>query len=189
MPITFDPSLVEPDRQQLCDILGVTPRDLDARLAALAGAATLEYVEQFLGRKVFTRGSDIREYRLFLLIRYLFDERIPSEDQVSALFQTTASQSRALIRAVSSKYQYDLATAREATLKAAVEAIGQPANAQAGSDWSLDGQSDYVIEALNAVVSRQDGTLTRLIRSQGTASSYVVRPATRTALRSFFGIA
>jgi hypothetical protein len=188
MPVTFDPVLTEPDRQQLGDILGLSSQQLDAKLISLARAATAEYIEQFLGRKVFTRGSDIREYRLYLLIRHVFDERIPSEDQVSALFQTTTSQSRALIRAVLSKYQYELVTAREATLKAAVEAIAQPQNAPASSDWSLDGQSDYVIEALNAAIGRLDGTLTRLIRSQGTAASYVVRPATRTALRTHFGL-
>ncbi len=45
-----------------------------------------------------------------------------------------------------------------------------------------------MIEALNAAISRLDGTLTRLIRSQGTAASFVVKPATRAALRNQFGL-
>lgn len=107
MAITFDAPISADDRAQLAAILGIEERDLDQRLALVATAATAEYVEQFLGRKVFTRGSDIREYRLYCLIQRLYQSRFPNEGEVSALFQTTASQSRALIRAVSSKYQYD----------------------------------------------------------------------------------
>ncbi|HEV3047019.1 MAG TPA: hypothetical protein VGY13_06615 [Solirubrobacteraceae bacterium] len=131
----------------------------------------------------------MREYRLYLLIRHVYRERLPSESEVSALFQTTTSQSRSLIRAVASKYQYELADVRDATLKAAIERIHSLKGAAAGDDSYLEEQSEFVIEALNALVGRLDGTLTRLIRSQGTASSYVVKPATRRRLREHFGLA
>jgi hypothetical protein len=123
MPLAFDPELSDEDRRQLAPILGVEEQALDEQLALVARAALTEDVELFLGRKVFTRGSDMREYRLYLLIRYLYGNRFPTEAQISALFQTTTSQSRSLLRAVSSKYQYELTDAREATLKAAVEQI------------------------------------------------------------------
>jgi len=36
----------------------------------------------FIGQQVFTRGADIREYRLFLLIEQPFDAHIPDEQRV-----------------------------------------------------------------------------------------------------------
>src|SRR5579863_264630 len=98
MPLSFDPNLPIEDREQLARILNVKEPDLDSLLNRVAAAATAEYIEQFLGRKVFTRGSDMREYRLLCLIHQLYG-RIPAEGEVSALFQTTTAQSRALLRA------------------------------------------------------------------------------------------
>lgn len=64
----------------------------------------------FIGQRVFTRGRDIQEYRLFLLIRGPFGNTIPDDQMVCDLFQTT-TQSRALVRSVMSKYQYELSQA------------------------------------------------------------------------------
>jgi len=105
MKIEFEPS--GGDLEMLAEILGTSPDEVEAALAPYLHAAATEYVEMFLGRKVFTRGQDIREYRLFLLMKEVF-ERLPDEQEVSDLFQTTESQSRSLIRSVMSKYQYDL---------------------------------------------------------------------------------
>jgi hypothetical protein len=182
--IAFDPPLPPSDRSQLAEILRVDEGKLDDRLALVAAAAAEEYLEQFLGRKVFTRGSDIREYRLLCLIKRVYKSRFPTEGEISALFQTTASQSRALIRAVASKYQYELGEIRAATLKDSIEQIKKTS----GDDWQLNEPSDFVVEALNALLASLDGTLTRLIRKEGTVCNYVVKPATREALRDHFGV-
>src|SRR5207244_13298060 len=87
-------------------------------LAPFAAAALHEVVTMFLGQKVFTRGSDILEYRLFLLVQHAFGNRVPTEKQVSKLFQTTATASRALIRSVMSQHQYQLQDAIGASLRA-----------------------------------------------------------------------
>ena len=86
MTVAFDIPLTAEDRAQLAGIIACSPEELDERLSNYAKAAAAEYVEMFLGRKVFTRGSDIREYRLFLLIREVFG-RLPTEQQVSDLFR------------------------------------------------------------------------------------------------------
>ncbi|HEY8788095.1 MAG TPA: hypothetical protein VIM10_03025 [Actinopolymorphaceae bacterium] len=92
-----------PERKQLAATLGCDAKDLTKTLKAYGEAASEEYVRMILGQKVFTRGTDIREYRLSLLITHVFGGRLPSEQLISALFQTTATQSRALLRAVMSK--------------------------------------------------------------------------------------
>ena len=114
MAITVDLPLNAEEKAQLAGILRCDPDALDAVLAPYAAAALEEYARMFIGQRVFTRGSDIHEYRLFLLIKQPLEGRIPDEQQVSDLFQTTATQSRSLIRSVLAKYQYELQEATRA---------------------------------------------------------------------------
>lgn len=70
--------------------------------------ATLQHLLLGLGRRVFSRGSDLLGYQLSLLVRHAFGGRIPTATQVSDLFQTTLSTSRTLIRNTLSRYRYEL---------------------------------------------------------------------------------
>jgi len=137
----------------------------------------------FIGQRVFTRGADIQEYRLFLLIKEPFGNQIPDEQRVSDLFQTTASQSRSLIRSVMSKYQYELQDAISATLKRAVQA------AEAESDdWTVTINSENIVEALNRVIGAIDGSLPQIEKKRGTVSYYVLRRSSYSALCRRFGL-
>ena len=82
MAITVDLPLNAEEKAQLAGILRCDPDALDAVLAPYAAAALEEYARMFIGQRVFTRGSDIHEYRLFLLIKQPLEGRIPDEQQV-----------------------------------------------------------------------------------------------------------
>jgi hypothetical protein len=108
MAISVSVELKEDEQAQLAAILGTTVAELEGKLAPFAQAAVEEYVRMFLGQRVFTRGSDAREFRLLLLIKHAFEDRFPDDQRISDLFQTTLSESRSLIKSVSAKYQYEL---------------------------------------------------------------------------------
>src|SRR5262249_31886437 len=120
MAVAATLNLAPPERARLRQILGCTDSELEGKLEPYASAALEEYVRMFIGGRVFTRGADIREYRLLLLMENVW-KRVPEDHEVSALFQTTATQSRALIRAVLSKFRYDLASALEGSLRGVLE--------------------------------------------------------------------
>lgn len=165
--------LSEAERAQLAHILSSTDEEqLDEKLRAFSEAATEEYVRMVLGQRVFTRGQDVREYRLYLLIRHFFKGRLPTEQEISALFQTTTSQSRALLRAVMSKYQYELADAITDSLAAALSSAKQ---ARGSSVWTLTVDSGNVIDALNRRLVAIDGTLPPIIRRSGTMTTYEIQ--------------
>lgn len=188
MPISFELRAGKEDSEMLAEILDCPPEDLEEMLQPYARAAAAEYVEMFLGRKVFTRGSDIREYRLFLLMREVFNQ-LPTEQEVSDLFQTTETQSRSLIRSVMSKYQYELTEVLNKSMKNALEAAAQDLNSEEDDDWYITVSSEYIVEALNRLIAQRDGTLTRIVLRKGTASSYVIKPSTRSELRAALGLA
>jgi hypothetical protein len=170
MAIQIELPLNEEERTQLAGILRCRVNELETVMASHGTAALEEYARMFIGQKVFTRGADIQEYRLFLLIKGPFENRIPDEQRVSDLFQTTTTQSRSLIRSVMSKYQYELQEAINASLKQAVEEAERE-----GDEWTVTVNSENIVESLNRVIGSIDGSLPQIEKKRGTVSNYVVR--------------
>jgi hypothetical protein len=97
--------------------------DLPAKASDHAKAALTEYLESYLGRRAFSRGGDILEHRLSLLVKHAFGGKIPTAAQVSDLFQTTLSSSRTLIRNTFSKYRFTLGTVADAAAREVLEKV------------------------------------------------------------------
>lgn len=171
------------ERTQLAGALGCPEADLDATLAKFVAAAEEEYVRMILGQHVYSRGQDIRTYRLSLMIKHAFDGKLPSEGQISGLFQTTTSESRSLLRAVRAKYQYELRQAIRDTLRAAVDTATRDKDASDGP-WLLECDSENIIAALNDEIARHKGSLPKITRTRGTASAYDIQNSTYKALKN-----
>jgi hypothetical protein len=169
------------ERSQLASILRCKENEVDGKFATYQAAASEEYLRMILGQRVYTRGTDVREYRLLLLMKHVF-KGMPTEAQVSALFQTTATQSRGLLRAVLSKYQYELHEIVTGSLRRALE--------QAKDDPNGDGKilvtaSDNLIENLNRTIATVDGTLQQISKVRGTASTYEIDKGSYKALEEW----
>ena len=183
-PITIELKLTSQEELQLAGILGKDVANLSQALAPHAQAALQEYLRMYLGQKVFTRGADMREYRLFLLVSTAFANRIPDEATVSALFQCTQSQSRALLRAVMSKYQYDLNKAIDDTLRDAVRGVRR----DPGGKYILIAKSENIVDALNRLLASVDVSQDQVVRRSGKLGTYELTPSAYDALCTRFGI-
>jgi hypothetical protein len=168
--------LTQEELRQLALTLNVAETGVQGELDKYRIAAEEEYVRMILGQRVLTRGQDIREYRLCLLIVHVFDGSLPSESKISALFQTTATQSRSLLRAVMSKYQYELQEPINRTLAQLLRDSRPNPNVKGGRWLTVD--SENVIEALNRRIAAIDGSLRQIVKSKGTVSTYEISPST-----------
>ena len=178
------PDLTEAERTQLAGSLSCPLPELDAKVAHVSDAATEEYLRMILGQRVLTRGQDIREYRLFLMIVHVFGNRLPSEQSISDLFQTTTTQSRALLRAVMSKYQYELQAAIHTSLADVLSGAAQDADT---GTWSVTVDSESIIENLNRRLASIDGTLPPISKSRGTVIRYEIDNSAYQKLKDFYG--
>jgi hypothetical protein len=185
MQVTVDVPLTLEETNQLAGILKTTAQNLEATFIPYCAAAVEEQVRMILGQKVFTRGSDVREYRLLLLIQHAFDGRIPDEQTVSDLFQTTVTQSRSLIRSVMSKFQYDLSGAIEETLRYYVSSAVRD---ELGPDFCIVLNSESIVEAINRRLAAIDGALPQLAKKRGTVANYTIRPSSLNRLCQALGI-
>lgn len=168
------------EKTQLSSILSCTEKDLEKTWLPYKEAASEEYFRMVLGQRVFTRGQDIREYRLYLLIKLIFNEELPTEQKISDLFQTTTTQSRALLRAVMSKYQYELHSVIDSTLTQVLGSANQNAESKV---WSITVDSENVIEALNRKLAGIDGTLPQVTRARNTITTYEIANSSYEKLR------
>jgi hypothetical protein len=177
--ISVSIDLTPEEKQQLATILGATEANLETVLKPYVAAASEEYVRMFLGQRVFTRGSDAREFRLLLLIKHAFKNRFPDDQRISDLFQTTLSESRSLIKSVTAKYQYELAGAKEATLRTVLESAQQQEN----DVWLLSINSRTVVEQLNRDLVQLGADLPPIRLKENTGSTYVMAPSSYDRLR------
>lgn len=171
--------LTSDERNQLAATFGCGVSNLDNEIDKYKSAAEEEYLRMILGQRVFTRGQDIQEYRLYLLIQNVFGGRLPSEQQISALFQTTTTQSRGLLRAVMSKYQYELQGAIGGTLR---DVLSQAQKDPNSNDRLVIVDSENVIEALNRQIISIDGTLSQVAKVRSSASTYKITSDSYTQL-------
>lgn len=147
MQITFNIDLSDPDQAALAMAIGCQPNELQQTLSRHALAALHEHVDCYLGRRASTRGNDILEYRLALLIRHTLSNKIPSDATVSRLFQTTLTASRTLIRNALAKYRLQLGDASALSAKAVLEGVVWPGDN--GDDYLASNPAANVLELLN----------------------------------------
>lgn len=185
MQITITLNLTHAEEAEIAAILGCNVASLNDRLSACSGASINEYLAMFRGQKVFKRGSDMLEYRLLLLIETIFQGVIPDERTVSSLFQTTLTESRSLIRSVISKYQYQLRTSVERTLRASLTAATRQNNAQ---DYSVVINSHNVVNELNTALAEIDGSLSPVTKKKGSVSTFEIPPSSYNHLCTKFSV-
>lgn len=185
MDVTASITLTAEEKRDLANILGCPQTQLATKLQPYAAAALGEYVSMCLGQRVFKRGSDIHEYRLFLLIQKVFGNKIPGEEDVCRLFQTTATESRSLIRSVMSKYQYKLKGATESSMKQVIQQAAQPNNEE-GATYEVTINSDNVVDELNRLLANLDGTLQPVRKKPRSVTTYLISPSSYEKLSNHF---
>lgn len=182
MQITFDIDIDAVDAPLLAEAIGCAEVDLQARLAGHAKAALTEYLEAYLGRRAFNRGSDVLEHRLALLIQHAFDGVVPDDAGVSRLFQSTMSTSRTLIRNTLSKYRYSLAASTAESAKQLLEAV-----VWRDTEYHARGASTNLIELLNQRLATVDATLKPIIKVANSLATYGIAPEAYDELAPLYG--
>ena len=173
-------NLTDDEKSQLEATLGCSSAGLGTTLDRYAEAAREEYVRMVLGQRVFTRGQDLLEYRLLLLIQHVFGGQLPSEQQISAVFQTTVSQSRTLLRSILAKYRYELGQATAATIRTLLaSARMDPDDSDVADDEKktrlLTINNANVVEEMNRRIVSIDPSLPPLVKQPRTGAVFKIK--------------
>jgi len=146
-------------------------------------AALTEYKEMLLGKGLPTRADEIKQHRLFHLVKHYFQGVMPTEAEVSSMFQLTETESRALIRNVRTRFRYQLEVEIMNTLQQTL------LSAEFNEDkYHVVIQSDNVLEELNRVVSTNAPKLDPITKVRGSARKYQISEDTYELLSNVLGI-
>lgn len=184
--ISLPDDLFDDDQTARLKTLFDAPDD-DAFTAALTKvtcAALTEYRDMFLGMPMPSRADEIRQHRLFHLIKYYFADRLPSEAEVSAMFQLAQNQARSLIRNVMTRFRFHLEHEVRNTLSAVV-ASAQPAS---GGSYQVVIQSDNAIDELNRIIAINAPGCDPITKVKNMARMYTIAPDSNQALRTHLGL-
>jgi len=179
--ITFEID-IDDDRNGLLAAMECSEADLEAMITKHAKAAIHEYLECYVGRRAFSRGNDILEHRLALLIEHAFDRTIPTAARVSNLFQTTLSTSRSLIRNTFSKYRFQLVAVEEKAAKSALENV----NWNGTESCFAEITTPNLVEVLNRRLLASDPSLKEVARVPGVVGTYSIGQDSYAALCAIF---
>lgn len=157
--------------------------DLETNLVQIAEAASVEYLEMILGKQLPTRANEIHERRLFHLLKHYFRGRIPSEAEVSTLFQVTLSTSRTLLRNVRTKFKYEL----EEEVKHTIQEILRSAGFKSGK-YQIVIQCENILEELRQIVAINAPRLDQITKVKNSAGVYSVSEDTFELLANQFEV-
>ena len=186
MDINFTiPEISDNERELLMSILQCNDNQLNSRLNEIAASSFEEFKNMILGQKVFTRGRDILEYRLFIFIKHYFKGRIPDEQKICNLFQITATESRSLIKSIMSKYQYEL---RETITNSVKDEVQKITKDEHKDEYKISIQNQFFKDELNRILGSIDTSLPIIEKDKGTISTYVIKPSSYEKLCEYFEI-
>jgi hypothetical protein len=137
------------------EILGLrNDAALASALKKLFKAAALEYVNMFVEKGMASRADEVRQDRLFFLIRHYYESRVPPESEISLMFQLTSAQSRTLFRNTRARYRTKIG----AQVRKSAKDVIDKAHKNTSGNFEMLIESDVILEELNSVVRRKQPT-------------------------------
>ncbi|MBB2151434.1 hypothetical protein [Pedobacter gandavensis] len=159
---------------------------LEQKLSRVGLASLTEYNKMILGQRVFTRGKDMMEFRLLNLIKHYFQGAIPSEQQISSLFQITSAESRSLIRSITSKYQYELSDIINGML---IRLLRDKTLKNEEENFKLPLDNIFFKDELNKRLGQLNNKLPMVEKDGATNGIFTIQNSSYAALCNHFGIA
>lgn len=156
--------------------------DLKDPISKIIKSSLTEYQDMCVGRGFLSRAEDIRQYRLFYLIKYYYGT-IPTETEVSLMFQETQSRSKTLIRMVLTRFRYDLKEQIENKLKDTFCAAKKVENED---EYRVTIQSDILVEELNRIINKEAPRCQIVRKFSGTGRSYRIQADSYDKLKVYF---
>lgn len=111
--------------------------------------------------------------------------RLPDEATVSRLFQTSASESRARIRSVTSKYQRGLEEQIKSSLR---EVLSDAERNDDEERWEIEVNNQAVIDLLNSTLADRNGRLQQVTKIRGSAASFSMPDSSYDELCQYYDV-
>lgn len=171
MEIKYDiteSELTNDDKDLIKGCFKIDDTELNNTLQKISKAAFMEYLKMIKDKGIPTRADEVMQERLYFLLIYFFENKIPSENELCSIFHLTSSQSKTLLRNIKSKYSTKIKSFIEKTQKEIVKSAKQKED----YNWSFICQSSLVIEELNMIINQKEPRFISIKKEKGTLCAY-----------------
>jgi hypothetical protein len=162
-----------------------TEEQFNQSLGKVILAALDEYRDMFLERGLPTRADEIKEYRLYYLIKRYFSGRIPDELEVSSMFQLPESRSKNLILYVLTRFHYDL---RDEVLNTLRTIIQGAEKVNAGIEYLVFILSKNMVDELDRIIGRSGVQYKKLSKVKNESNCYSIAPDSYQVICKYLGL-
>ena len=168
----------EANQELVKKTLKLADSELQGALDKMAKAALTEYLEMLVEGGMPNRADEVKQHRLFYLTLNYFHPLLPTELQISTIFQLTQSQSKTLLKNTLSRYRNRLDDVLTATLQHTLE------TAEHADDLYLVViQSEVVREELNMLITQNEPTYKLITKRRGSAGQFEISEDSYVLLR------
>ena len=159
--------------------------DLLNALNKLGKAALIEYLNMLAEGGMPGRADELKQNRLYFLIKFYFQNRLPSESEISSIFQLTASSSKTLLKNTTSRFRTKLENESKNSMKAVIEKA--EFNEQINRYYVII-ESGTIKDDLNMLIAQKEPTFSQITKRKDSASQYEISEDSYELLKSELGI-
>lgn len=172
MKITYeidDKNFENNQRELVKKTLKIKDENIQEALNKIGKASLTEYLKMLVEGGMPSRADESKQDRLLYLIEWYFCDSLPTESQISTIFQLTQSQSKTLLKNTVSRYRNKLDNVLVNTMKKVLEAT------EASKEIFLVViSSDVVKDELNMIITQNEPTFKSITKRKGSAGQYEI---------------
>ncbi|MEZ8296065.1 hypothetical protein [Vibrio splendidus] len=172
MDITFqlnDAEFEEEQRELLKKTLKIEDAEVSDALNKIAKAALTEYMVMLVEGGMPNRADEAKQDRLLYLIQSYFGEELPTEPQISTVFQLTQSQSKTLLKNTVSRFRNKLDVVLRNTMINVVNSAEH-----ANNQYLVVINSEIVKDELNMLITQNEPTFKPITKRKGSAGQFEI---------------
>lgn len=153
-------------------------------LKSILESAKDEYITQFLDDGNKNSVGEIRQYRLFLLVKHVFKGKIPSEIEVASIFKIPLSSAKTLIKNMKSRYQFEMESYFKDTVKDILDVITDD-DLVDDEYYKLNIRSRYMLSEMNQLIEFKDQNCEKIKRFNSVSSFYKISKKSKELLDNY----
>ncbi|MDE5418009.1 hypothetical protein L3049_08310 [Labilibaculum sp. DW002] len=147
-------------------------------------AAKEEYIVQFLDDGNKNSVGEIRQFRLFLLVKHVFKGKIPSEIEVASIFKIPQTSAKTLIKNMKSRYQFEMESYFKGTIKDILDVISED-DLEDEEYYKFNIRSAYMYSEMNQIIELKDQNCEKIKRYNSVSSYYKISKKSKELLEKY----
>ena len=157
--------------------------DVSDAVSKISKAAIIEYLNMLVEGGMPHRVDEARQDRLFFLIKHYFDNKLPNESLISAIFQLPASQSKTLLKNTISRYRTKIINELKLTMQHVISTASHD-----NEKYLSIIESETIKDELNMIIVQRQPTFSPIVKKKGSACQYEISEDSYILLKSELGL-